>query len=124
MSKKIKGDDLKKFGYSEGKILGLALTIDEKLNGASKNEMLMHLKKVKDYPESFLDDPEMKPLAQAMIDEARAPLVATIPLRHDVPAYSIYGESFIEGGAKSQMDIAMKLPVAVGGALMPDAHQG
>lgn len=39
-------------------------------------------------------------------------------------AYIRYGDEYIEDGAKAQMDIAMKLPVTVAGALMPDAHQG
>ena len=124
MSKKIKGDDLKKLGYNEGKILGMALAIAQGLKAVKKDEVLVLLKKLKDYPESFLDDPEMKGLAQAMIEKANAPVLAPIPLRNDSPAYSIYGAGFIEEGAKSQMDLAMKLPVALGGALMPDAHQG
>lgn len=124
MSKKIKGEDLKKIGYREGKILGMALLAVQSLRDVKKDEALILLKKVKDYPESFLDDPEMKALAQAMIEESKAPVVTTIPLKTDSPPYSIYGESFIEEGARNQMDIAMKLPVAVGGALMPDAHQG
>src|SRR5690242_9398270 len=124
MSKKIKGEDLKKLGYTEGKILGMALLAVQSLRNVKKDEALILLKKVKDYPESFLDDPEMKTLAQAMIEEANAPVVTTIPLHSAVPAYVIYGENYIEQGARAQMDIAMRLPVAVGGALMPDAHQG
>jgi tRNA-splicing ligase RtcB len=124
MSKKIKGDDLKKLGYKEGKILGMALDAAQNLKKVKKDEVLVLLKKVKDYPESFLDDPEMKGLAQTMIEEARAPVVTTIPLNSAHPPYSIYGAAYIEEGARSQMDLAMKLPVAVGGALMPDAHQG
>jgi tRNA-splicing ligase RtcB len=38
--------------------------------------------------------------------------------------YSIFGKEFIEEGALRQMNQAMQLPVAVAGALMPDAHQG
>lgn len=38
--------------------------------------------------------------------------------------YAIFGEAFIEEGALNQMNQAMQLPVAVAGALMPDAHQG
>lgn len=38
--------------------------------------------------------------------------------------YRIYGSSGIEEGARHQMEVAMKLPVTVAGALMPDAHQG
>ena len=124
MAKKIKGEDVKKLGYNEGKILGMALSIAQGLKAVKKDEALVLLKKVKDYPESFLDDPEMKGLAQAMIEKANAPVITTIPLRSDSPPYSIYGAGFIEEGARSQMDLAMKLPVALGGALMPDAHQG
>ncbi|MFN7329809.1 MAG: RtcB family protein, partial [Bacteroidota bacterium] len=36
----------------------------------------------------------------------------------------IFGASEIEEGARNQMEIAMKLPITVAGALMPDAHQG
>ncbi|WP_259016266.1 RtcB family protein [Emticicia fluvialis] len=38
--------------------------------------------------------------------------------------YKIYGAEHIEEGAVAQMETAMSLPVAVAGALMPDAHQG
>lgn len=38
--------------------------------------------------------------------------------------YTLYGAENIESGAIEQMEIAVKLPVAVGGALMPDAHHG
>lgn len=38
--------------------------------------------------------------------------------------YTIFGKEFIEQPAIKQMDIAMTLPVSVGGALMPDAHPG
>ena len=78
MSKKIKGEDLKNLGYREGKILGMALLATQNLKNVKKEEALILLRKVKDYPESFLDDPEMKALAQAMIEEANAPVVTTI----------------------------------------------
>ena len=38
--------------------------------------------------------------------------------------YKTYGGKFIETLAKQQMNLAMRLPVTVGGALMPDAHAG
>lgn len=38
--------------------------------------------------------------------------------------YHVYGADGIEPGAMKQMEIAARLPVAVAGALMPDAHQG
>lgn len=38
--------------------------------------------------------------------------------------YQVWGQENIEAGALAQMDLAMRLPVTVAGALMPDAHQG
>lgn len=47
----------------------------------------------------------------------------TIALLEAQP-YQIYGVEGIEPGALDQMKTAMRLPITVGGALMPDAHQG
>lgn len=38
--------------------------------------------------------------------------------------YAIWGEAGIDAPSKSQMDAAMSLPIAIAGALMPDAHVG
>lgn len=46
-------------------------------------------------------------------------------LLQDKPApVSTYGLEGIEAGARLQMETAVRLPIAVAGALMPDAHQG
>ncbi|MFN0254416.1 RtcB family protein [Pedobacter ureilyticus] len=127
MNTNISGANLLTIGYSEGKILGLALNIiAEHFTATNEAEVLALLKKVKEYPESFLDDPIMQKLATTMIEEATAKTSDTIELltREEAKEYSIFGESYIEEGARNQMDIAMKLPVTIAGALMPDAHQG
>ena len=49
---------------------------------------------------------------------------ATIELKENADPYTIFGKEQIEEGALNQMNIAMRLPVTVAGALMPDAHQG
>ena len=46
------------------------------------------------------------------------------PLRSDPLPYGVWGGALIDPGARAQMDTAMRLPVAVAGALMPDAHIG
>ncbi|MCS7060301.1 MAG: RtcB family protein [Anaerolineae bacterium] len=38
--------------------------------------------------------------------------------------YRIWGEHLIDEGSRRQMDNAMRLPISVAGALMPDAHVG
>ncbi|MDV6168446.1 RtcB family protein [Flavobacterium sp. DG1-102-2] len=121
----INGTDLLYAGYKETGILGLALKLaNSKYNDQPREEVLALFKKVKDYPENFLDDKVLEPLASAMIEEANAPKDETIALKETSGAYIVYGEAQIEQGAKDQMDVAMKLPVTVAGALMPDAHQG
>jgi tRNA-splicing ligase RtcB len=124
MNKNITGNDLITIGYSEGKILGLALQLIKQVDAESKEDLVALLKKVREYPENFLDDEQFQPLAAAMIEEANAPADKVISLVQDAKGYCTYGEDFIEEGAKKQMATAMKLPVTVAGALMPDAHQG
>lgn len=119
----IKSKDLMALGYKEGKAFGLALNLAAEQPDLSQTALLDQLKQVKVRPGQFLDDPVWKTLGQALIEEDR-PVDATIALKEETPQYPVYGEAFIEPGARTQMDVAMRLPVAVAGALMPDAHQG
>ncbi len=117
----ITGNDLLAIGYTEGKVLGLALTMiqEQEIDAA----ILETLQQLKANPEHFLDHPAWNPLASAIIEAAQI-TNHTIALKEQGEAYTIYGADHIEQGARQQMDIAMKLPVTVAGALMPDAHQG
>ncbi len=45
-------------------------------------------------------------------------------LRLEPLPYPVWGADLIDAGARRQMDNAMRLPIAVAGALMPDAHVG
>lgn len=121
----IKGTDLLSVGYKETQIMGMALKLaNTKYTAQPKEDVVALFKKVKEYPESFLDDEVLAALAAAMIEEANTPEEDTIALNENPAGYTVYGEKHIEAGAKTQMDIAMRLPVTVAGALMPDAHQG
>lgn len=125
MKTTITGAELLSQGYKENEILGMALKLaNATYANQPKDEVIALFKKVKDYPENFLDDEVLNVLAAAMIEEANTPKDEIIPLVENAKSYSIYGEQHIEPGARQQMDVAMKLPVAVAGALMPDAHQG
>ncbi|MET0637735.1 MAG: RtcB family protein [Chitinophagaceae bacterium] len=125
MNQQITGADLLTIGYTAGPLLGLALElVHVNFTDSDKEETLVLIKKVKDYPESFLDDPILEPLAKAMIEQALIPADDTLLLQDNPGTYAVYGSDQIEEGARKQMNIAMKLPVTAGGALMPDAHQG
>lgn len=122
-NKRINGDDLIALGYKENYAMGVALKINKKRLGFSREQMLEKFKNVLENPESYLNDTIFKPLAEVLMktDEIEK---ATIKLNSEPDSYTIFGEEHIESGAKKQMDVAMKLPVAVAGSLMPDAHQG
>jgi tRNA-splicing ligase RtcB (3'-phosphate/5'-hydroxy nucleic acid ligase) len=117
----INGKDLKSIGFAEGKALGLALEVVEKeFNALRVEEQLALLKHVFENPASYLNDTKLSPLALAL----QKPGDNTIALNIEPKSYQIYGAEAIEDGALAQMETAMKLPVTIAGALMPDAHQG
>lgn len=120
----INGNDLIALGYHQGAVLGLALKINRKRNGYTRVDMLAHYKAVLDEPESYLDHKVFGKLASAMIEEANTPATDYITLKETPGSYAVFGSEHIEQGARTQMETAMKLPVTVAGALMPDAHQG
>jgi tRNA-splicing ligase RtcB len=124
METRINGNDLIALGYEQGPVLGIALKINKKRNGFTREEMLHHYKNVLTAPEIYLNHKVFGKLAASIIEEANAPKVETIALQESPKTYTVYGAEHIEQGAKLQMDTAMKLPVTVAGALMPDAHQG
>ena len=122
---KINGNDLLAAGYAEGKILGIALgLLDNHFKELEAATIINLFKDVKSNPEAFLDDPVLEELATKIIEEANVPADDTIALKTTADGYAVYGDANIDKGAKDQMNIAMTLPVAVAGALMPDAHQG
>ena len=125
MENMITGTDLLSVGYKQNEILGAAIKLaNSAYNDQPKEDIIAIFKKVIDYPENFLDDEVLGTLAADMIEEANAPKDDTIALTEESKEYTVYGSEHIEKGARDQMDIAMRLPVAVAGALMPDAHQG
>lgn len=115
------GNDLKQLGFIEGKALGLALDLVEKqYAGLSFDDKLALSKQVLNNPSSFTNNATLAPVAAELL----RPVDETIALNVDGKSYQIYGADAIEQGALQQMETAMKLPVTVAGALMPDAHQG
>ena len=83
--------------------------------------VLDDLRRIVASPSAFAGDGSYGALAQALIDHAAAGRTF-VPRRADAP-YRVWGDDH-ESGALDQMKQAVRLPVAVSGALMPDAHQG
>jgi len=89
--------------------------------GRDDRDMKRDLRRLADAPPDFAVHPLWGPLASHL---AAAQLQTPAADVRDAPApCRIFGEGH-EDGALQQMKNACQLPVAVAGALMPDAHQG
>lgn len=120
------GNDILRLGYRPGKIVGLALQAAAVAQdqGAAPDDVLSDLAEVLNTPGDYLEDPIYGRVAEALIAyERHRERSAGYDL--DTPApYRVWGADAIEPGALDQMKRAVRLPVAIRGALMPDAHQG
>jgi tRNA-splicing ligase RtcB (3'-phosphate/5'-hydroxy nucleic acid ligase) len=120
---KIRGKDLKRIGYAEGPSVGIALQVMQAhFSDRSRSEQLHILEQVLQDPAASLDDDRLHDLAKSLL--VKKAQKKEIPLRKKSLPYRVYGTQEIEAGTLNQMDIAMRLPVSIKGALMPDAHQG
>lgn len=122
---RLQGKDLRKIGYPEGPVIGLAIQIFHKhFKYHSSAQALDLLKRILAQPEGYTDDELLSPIAMALIPPEVPVAEQEIPLKAQGVPFNIFGRDFIEEGALAQMYTAAKLPVAAGGALMPDAHSG
>lgn len=124
MNTPINGNDLIALGYTEGAILGIALKINRGRNGFNRQQMMEYYAAVITNPQEYSEHPIFKKLAIAIIEKANEKPEDFITLNPNPNVFASYGLENIEEGAVKQMEVAMKLPVTVAGALMPDAHQG
>ena len=120
------GKILKLNGWPEGKLIGLAKRAADELSkaGLARESILARLDEVRSRPGQFLSDPLLAELARACRRQAPEPEDRTAELRAAPLAYPVWGRAAIDAGSLAQMDNAMRLPVSVAGALMPDAHLG
>ena len=122
----VTGRDLIGNGWPQGPVIGLALGAAEELraSGMDENSILRELEKTRAAPDAPTD-PALEPLAREpsrlQNAESRA---SEHELRDEPRPYGVWGSGLIEPGTTAQMGNAMRLPVSVGGALMPDAHLG
>lgn len=81
------------------------------------------LKQVLASPVEYMDDAILALIAEKLLPKPVAE-GAEISLNQHGIQFNVFGTEHIEQGAMNQMYQAAKLPVAVAGALMPDAHHG
>jgi tRNA-splicing ligase RtcB len=122
----VTGKILKLHGWPDGKIIGLAKEAAAGLagQGLDREAILAHLDQVRRQPGRFLADAGLAALAQECLRLAAKAEPPAGELRPAPLSYPIWGREAIDEGSLAQMDNAMRLPVSVAGALMPDAHVG
>lgn len=89
----------------------------------TKEEAFDILKAVLSSPKDYATHEALQPIAEKLLPKEKAG-GAEISLNNEGVHFNIFGADNIEQGALHQMYSATKLPVAVAGALMPDAHHG
>lgn len=128
MAKKLKlrGKDLIRIGFEQSPVVGVAISVMHKYyKHHSKEEALSILTDVLENPEAHADNEALGQITRMIERETeKAVLAETLQLADEPLPYAAYGIENIEQGAITQIETAMRLPVTVAGALMPDAHQG
>jgi tRNA-splicing ligase RtcB (3'-phosphate/5'-hydroxy nucleic acid ligase) len=117
----MKGKDLLKLGLEPGPAMGVALRLLPKAIKRLGSEGVREaLTVIIAKPGAHLEHVYFGDLAKKLHEIANKPVFKA----REIPApYKVYGEG-LEKGALEQMHNAASLPVAVRGALMPDAHLG
>jgi tRNA-splicing ligase RtcB len=125
MSKlKISAKELRAIGYPESPVIPVAMNVMEKhFKHHTKEEAFDILKAVLQSPKDYVTHETLQPIAEKLLPKEKAD-GAEISLNNEGVHFNIFGADNIEQGALHQMYSAAKLPVAVAGALMPDAHHG
>lgn len=121
---KISGKELRAIGYPEGPVISVAMNVmQKKYKHHTKEEVMELLKAVLASPANYLDDAVLALIAKQLMPEEKES-EGELSLNQNGIQFNVFGSEHIEQSAMHQMYTAAKLPVAVAGALMPDAHHG
>jgi tRNA-splicing ligase RtcB len=122
MGNKLKGKDLIRLGFPKNNSINIALgQINRYRKREKKERILEEAKEVLLTPEKFKNNAIWGKVAEGLVQPVQ---VKFHQLKNTRSPFTIYGENEIDEQAKYQLYDALKLPIAVQGALMPDAHVG
>jgi tRNA-splicing ligase RtcB len=121
----LKTKELTQIGYADNKQRSLAVNMIAKhFKHYSKAEVIGLLTDIRQQPNAYLSNELTGKIAESFIDKKNEPVAVSYDLKDQHAHLSIFGEENIESSAVKQMELALKLPVSLQGALMPDAHSG
>lgn len=122
MGSKLSGKDLIKLGFPKINAINIALgQITRYRKREKKEQILLEARSVLLNPDQFLGHGTWGKVAEGLIKPVEVRLQQ---LRTQRVPFSVFGENEIDEVAKRQLYDALKLPISVQGALMPDAHSG
>jgi tRNA-splicing ligase RtcB len=117
----LRSRDLRPLGYTDGPAMGLALDLLRRhYKRLPVEQSLDLLRQVMAAPADFYQHEHFAPLAQLLAPPTQAVTEVAAEARY----FATFGADNIGQEAVHQMFAAMKLPISVAGALMPDAHGG
>ncbi|UBV42239.1 RtcB family protein [Deinococcus taeanensis] len=120
------GKHLTKLGF-EKRAIALAQTAAtaRERAGLERDDILSELRGVQRNPHAYLGGGVYAELAEELTNQETArEALRGAELRATPLPYPVWGEDLIDQAARTQMDVAMRLPISRAGALMPDAHVG
>ena len=126
---KIRGKEVRRLGYTDDRAVAMAVSLvakhfsrDEKMVALARLEEVLH------DPEKFKQDEILGELAGFLLrereDRPAKKTAKKINYKKVAADFEIFGAEGIDPETLHQMAIAMKMPIAVKGALMADAHLG
>ncbi|QEM12897.1 RtcB family protein [Mucilaginibacter rubeus] len=121
----LKTKELTQIGYTDNKQRSLAVNMIAKhFKHYSKAEAINLLTSIPLQPDSFLNNEITGKIAETFISNIHEAISTSYELKDQHAPLNIFGEADIEPSAIKQMELALKLPISLQGALMPDAHSG
>jgi tRNA-splicing ligase RtcB (3'-phosphate/5'-hydroxy nucleic acid ligase) len=125
---KIRAKELKRIGLNDQKLIRLACALAESNYRRDEKPTVMGLlEELLFDPNKFAGHEHFAPLVTALTEHTKATKISKpkkFRMKAEADDFAIYGREHIDQETLHQMYTAMKLPIAVRGALMADAHLG
>ena len=119
----IKTKELSKLGYTDNVARSLAIELTSKhCKHYTLEETKDILRDIREHPGKYKNDKTWGKLAEVISPSKSS--VFSFELREEPMPYNIFGKDFIDELPRKQMEMAMRLPITVAGALMPDGCTG
>lgn len=121
----LKGKHLKLIDFPSDIAKSVAInTMARHFKHVPMEEKLSVIKQVLVNPEDYWEHECLGTLARAIAGRPKMKSDYEVHMLKQSGAFTIFGQRQIDRNAIAQMEEAMKLPISIKGALMPDAHQG